>query len=123
MDLRYSSKSTGAGIPALEFARQATHKIAVYVLRKVAIHEVKFQWNLLIHNGSKFYESLEVQFPYEVSYESASKYPLIGGFGKRIYHAKNVPSLLSATILAGNGIYHASKSIVWGDRLNRTDGI
>ncbi len=35
-------------------------------------------------------------------------YTNIGVFGKRIYNAKNVPSLLSATILAGNGIYHAS---------------
>ncbi len=35
----------------------------------------------------------------------------IGAFGKRIYHAKNVPSLLSTTILAGNGIYHASNDL------------
>ena len=36
---------------------------------------------------------------------------VIGVFGKRIYHAKNVPSLLSTTILAGNGIYHASNDL------------
>ncbi len=30
-----------------------------------------------------------------------------GVFGKRSYHAKYVPSLLSATLLAGNGISHA----------------
>ncbi len=42
-------------------------------------------------------------------------------FGKRSYHAKNVPSLLQATLVARNGIYHtgirlyhANESIVWG---------
>ena len=35
--------------------------------------------------------------------EFKKKYGDIGVFGKRIYHAKNVPFLLSATILAGNG--------------------
>ena len=38
----------------------------------------------------------------------------IGVFGKTIYHAKNVPSLLSDTILAGNGIYHASNDLWYG---------
>ncbi len=34
-----------------------------------------------------------------------------GVFGKRIYHAKKEPALLSATILAGNGIYHTSNDL------------
>ncbi len=35
-----------------------------------------------------------------------------GVFGKGSYHAKNVPSLLQATVLARNGIYHTGISNV-----------
>ncbi len=34
-----------------------------------------------------------------------------GVFGKRSYHAKNVPYLLQTTVLAWNGIYHTSNGL------------